>query len=119
MRQQTPEKTAVGCVLVVEDPLIRRFVGGILKREGHLVVEAELEEAVRTLRHDDGAVALLITNVPAHFLEFAETVSLIYIAACPDPDLAGRFRSCRTLCKPFRPSDLVANAAELAPPEDC
>lgn len=112
-----PEKTAAGCVLVVEDPLIRRFVGGILKREGHLVVESELEEALHTLRHDSGTVSLLITNAPTHFLEFAESVPLIYLAAFPDPELAGRFHSCRTLRKPFRPSDLVAHAAELAPPE--
>jgi len=113
-----PSKTAPGYVLVVEDPAIRRFVGGILKRHGHLVVEAELEEAQRTLRHDEGAVALLITNVPTYFLEFAETVPLIYIAAFPDPALARRFRRCHMLHKPFNPSDLVANAAELAPLEN-
>ncbi|HEY9141843.1 MAG TPA: hypothetical protein VIN93_13180 [Bryobacteraceae bacterium] len=113
-----PEKSASGCVLVVEDPFIRRFVGGVLKREGYLVVEAELAEALRTLRDQPGTVSLLITNVPAHFCEFAETLPLIYVATFPDPELADRFRCCRTLHKPFRPSDLAACAAELAPTED-
>jgi len=113
-----PQKTAARCVLVVEDPLIQRFVGGLLKREGRQVVESELEGALNTLRHDSGTVSLLITNAPAHFLEFAETVRIIYMAAFPDPELAGRFRSCRTLRKPFRPSELVATAAELAPLEN-
>ena len=40
--------TVSGSALIVEDPMIRRFVGGILKRNGYLVVEAELEEALRT-----------------------------------------------------------------------
>jgi len=98
--------------------MIRRFVGGILKRNGYLVVEAELEEALRTLREAPGVVSLLITNVPAHFLEYAETLPLIYVATSPDPVLANRFRRCRTLRKPFRPGDLVSCAAELAPPAD-
>lgn len=113
-----PQKSASGCVLIVEDPFIRRFIGGILKRQGYLIVEAELAEALRTLRDKPGAVSLLITNVPAHFFEFAETLPLIYVATFPDPELADRFRRCRTLHKPFRPSDLAACAAELAAPED-
>jgi hypothetical protein len=109
-------KTARGSALIVEDPLIRRFVGGILRRAGFVVVEAELDEALRTLRDTPDAVSLLITNVPAHFLEFAETLPLIYDAAFPDPELAERFRRCRMLRKPFRPGDLATFAAELAPP---
>ncbi len=111
-----PPKTAPGSALIVEDPLIRRFVGGILKREGYAVVEAELDEALRTLRDEPGAITLLITNVPGHFLEFAETVPLIYDAAFPDPALADCFRRCRTLRKPFRPGELASCAAELALP---
>jgi len=108
------QKAALGCALIVDDPIIRRFVGGILKREGYTVAEAELEEALRTLRDAPGAVSLLITNGPAHFLEFAESLPLIYVAAFPDPALASRFRHCRTLRKPFCPGDLVLCAAELA-----
>jgi hypothetical protein len=98
--------------------MIRRFVGGILRRAGYSVVEAGLDEALRTLRDSPGAVSLLITNVPAQFLEFAETLPLIYDAAFPDPALASRFRYCRTLRKPFLPADLASLAAELAPSTD-
>ncbi len=112
------QKSDAGCVLIVEDPLVRRFVGGILKRQGYVVLEAELADALRTLRDGLRAVSLLITNVPAHFFEFAETLPLIYVAAFPDPELADRFRRCRTLRKPFRPGELTAHAAELAPPEN-
>ena len=110
------QETAHGCALVVEDPMIRRFVGSILKREGYLVVEAGLEEALRTLRDEPSAVSLLITNAPGSFGEFAETLPLLYVASSPDPVLAGRFRRCRTLRKPFSPRDLTVCAAELAPP---
>ncbi|HEY1183483.1 MAG TPA: hypothetical protein VGE89_04805 [Bryobacteraceae bacterium] len=110
------QKAALGCALIVEDPMIQRFVGGILKREGYLVIEAELEEALRTLRDSPDSVSLLITNLPGHFFEFAETLPLIYVAAFPDSALADRFRRCRALRKPFRPSDLVLCAAELAAP---
>jgi len=109
------QKAALGCALIVEDPIIRRFVGGILKREGHPVAESGLEDALQTLRDAPGAVSLLITNAPAPFLEFAETLPLIYIASSPDPALADRFHHHRTLRKPFRPADLVLCAAELAP----
>jgi hypothetical protein len=109
-------KTGHGFVLIVEDPLIQRFVGGILKRGGRPVVEADGDGALRILRAGDSAVALLITNKPARFLEFAGTLPLLYIAAFPDPALADRFRRCRMLRKPFAPVDLMACAAELAPP---
>jgi DNA-binding response OmpR family regulator len=102
-------------VLVVEDPVIQRFVSGILKREGCQVVEARAEESLRILRTGDRGVALLITNQPLNFLEFAEILPLIYVAAAPDSTLAVRFRHCRTLRKPFPPGELVACVDELLP----
>ncbi|MGA2041385.1 MAG: hypothetical protein ABSH42_19055 [Bryobacteraceae bacterium] len=96
--------------------MIQRFVGGVLKREGYDVAEAELEEALLALRAGSGAVSLLITNRPASFLEFAETLPLVYVAAFPDPALTARFRRCRVLRKPFDPGDLAQCAAELAGP---
>jgi len=110
------DKSPDDCVLVVEDPLIRRFVRSLLEREGRVAVEAETDQALRTLRTNQGTVCLLITNSPGEFLEFAETLPVIYVATFPDPALAGRFRNCRTLRKPFRPRDLLTCAAELAPP---
>jgi len=111
-----PETAAHGCVLVVEDQVIQRFVGDLLGRDGRLVVEAGIEEALRALRHGAVEISLLVTNAPAKFLEFAENLPLIYMAACPDPGLAKRFRACRVLRKPFRPSELSSCAAELIPP---
>jgi CheY-like chemotaxis protein len=108
-------RTGQGCVLVVEDPLIQRFIGGVLKREGRQVVEAKAEESLRVLRSRDQAIALLITNQPLRFVEFAETLPLIYVAAVPDPAMALHFRYCRMLRKPFPPSDLVECVAELLP----
>ena len=105
----------LGCVLVVEDPLIQKFIGGILKREGRQVIEAKAEQSLRILRSSDPAIVLLITNQPLRFVEFAETLRLIYVAAIPDPTLALRFRYCRMLTKPFPPNDLVECVAELLP----
>jgi CheY-like chemotaxis protein len=110
-------QTGRGLVLIVEDPLIQRFVGGILKRGGRLVVEADGDGALQILRAGETAVALLITNQPARFLDFAGTLPLLYFAAFPDPALADRFHRCRMLRKPFAPVDLMACAVELAPPE--
>lgn len=112
-----PQENTPRAALIVEDPLIRKFVGGILKSKGFAVVEAELDEALRTLRDTPDAVSLLVTNAPAHFLEFAETLPVLYDAAFPDPALAARFRRCLTLRKPFHPCDLAARAVELAQPE--
>ena len=94
--------------------MIRRFVGGILKREGYRVLEADVGEAVRSLREDPAAVTLLVTNVPGQFVEFGDRVRIIYVATSPDPALAARFRCCRILRKPFAPADLAACADELA-----
>lgn len=110
-------KTGPGLVLVVEDPLIQRFVGGIFKHEGRQVVEVDRDGALRILRAGDSPVALMITNQPARFLEFADTLPVLYIAASPDPVLAERFRHCRMLRKPFAPAELMACARELVPPE--
>jgi len=112
-----PQENTPRAALIVEDPLIRKFVGDILKRKGFAVVEAELDEALRRLRDAPEAVSLLVTNVPAHFLEFAETLPVLYDAAFPDPALAARFRRCRTLRKPFHPGDLAECATELARPK--
>jgi len=107
---------APGCVLIVEDPLIRRFVRGILKRDGRVAVEVEQDEALRILRAGDRTISLLITNRPASFLEFSDALPLLYIAASPDPALAARFRYCRMLRKPFSFGDLLECAAALNSP---
>jgi len=94
--------------------MIRKFVGGILKREGYVVIEAELEEALRTLRDAPDAVSLLITNVPGHFSNSQKHIPS-FTCGVSGSALADRFRRCRALRKPFHPGDLALCAAELAP----
>ena len=91
----------------------RRFLQ-LLSRINQL--PASSAESLRILRAGDHSIALLITNQPLRFIEFAETLPLVYVAASPDPTLALRFRRCRVLRKPFPPADLVECVAELAPP---
>lgn len=100
-------------VLVVEDPTIRRLLTGILTRAGFSVTEAEPWHGVNYLR-EQLEFDLLITNSPTPFLEFADRIPVLYMAASPDPKVAACFRKCAMLQKPFRPSDLVALAGELA-----
>ena len=100
---------------MVEDPLVQKFIGGVLKRDGRQVIEAKAEQSLRVLRAGDPVVVLLISNQPLRFVEFAEFLPLINIAAVPDPTLVLRFRYCRILRKPFPPSDLVECVAELLP----
>jgi hypothetical protein len=59
-------------------------------------------------------VGLVITNAPGLFLAFAEWLPLLYLAACPDFDLAARFRTCRVLQKPFHPTDLLEAVRRLS-----
>jgi len=101
-----------GQVLIVEDPLVRRLIGGILKRSGFSVIEAGTVRAIEMLEGEKEEVALLVTNVPEHFLKWSQTVALVYVASFPDPSKAGKFRRCRMLPKPFHPQALTdaANA---------
>ena len=103
-------------ILVVEDPLVRKLIAGILTREGYRVAEDETPRAVERLQDEPQSFGLLITNKPASFLDFAETIPLIYVAAAPDPELARRFRHCAVLSKPFHPRRLVELTRELSCP---
>ena len=100
-------------VLVVEEPAIRKLIGGILKRGGYRVTEADPNHGLDCLRNKTESFTLLVTNSPEGFLEFAKTVPVIYVAAMPDPELAQRFRHCAMLPKPFVPHRLIELAGEL------
>jgi hypothetical protein len=109
-----PVKPREACsALVVEDPLVSRLIGGILKRAGYCVTEADTRRGVEQLRDWPDRYNLLITNTPGAFLEFAERVPLIYVAANPDEDLAARFSHCVPLTKPFLPVRLLEVAGHL------
>jgi CheY-like chemotaxis protein len=99
-----------GQVLIVEDPLVRRLIGGILRRAGFNVIEAGILRAIEMLDGGSEDVALLVTNAPEHFLKWSQTLALVYVAASPDPWKAEKFRRCRMLHKPFHP-EALADAA--------
>jgi DNA-binding response OmpR family regulator len=100
-------------VLVVEDPLVRRLIHGILTRGGYTVEQAEPRRALELLRDPAQKFDLLITNVPQLFVEFASCLPVLYVAASPDAEWVATFARCRALHKPFHPLELVELTREL------
>jgi hypothetical protein len=98
----------------VEDPIVQKFLHIVLKRLGCQVIEARPRAALELMKTSQPGVGLVITNTPGLFLPFADRVPLLYIAACPDPALASRFRICGVLHKPFHPSELLEAVKALA-----
>jgi CheY-like chemotaxis protein len=102
-----------GAILVVEDPVIRRFVKTALGPGGRRVIESDVPHALRLLRAGSSHVYLLITNTPAVFAEFASDLRVLYLAASPDWDVAAQFRDLRVLTKPFGVAELRKAVEEL------
>lgn len=100
-------------VLVVEDPLVRRLIHGILTRAGYTVVQAEPWRAFELLRDPVETFALLITNQPYLFLDFTRNMPVLYVAATPDPEWVAILPNCRSLHKPFRPQELIGLTREM------
>ena len=67
----------------------------------------DVDEALELLRLGVVEVSLIITNHPAEFIDFANEVPVLYMAAAPDQAVAARFRACRTLQKPFSTRSLI------------
>jgi len=105
-----------GRILVVEDPLVRKLIDEILTRGGYAVVEAEPRPALDLLRDQTDKVALLVTNTPGAFLDYAQQVALLYVATFPEPRWAEKFPRCRGLPKPFSPQKLLLLTRELLNP---
>src|SRR5450755_2417395 len=102
-----------GAIVVVEDPYIRKYLRDVLVRQGYRVVGSDAPAATEMILSRTDRVDLVITNSPASFLAFADTLPILYIAGAPDLDLASRFFCCRVLKKPFHPDHLVAAVREL------
>jgi DNA-binding response OmpR family regulator len=102
-----------GKVLVVEDPLVRRLIDGILTRAGYSVVEAEPGHARKILADRAENIALLVTNIPEFFLDYAGSVALLYVCTTLEEQWVTRFARYRCLAKPFLPHELVDLTREL------
>ncbi len=105
--------TKPGIVAVIEDPFIRKLLRDILTRHGYRVAEYSVQHAVELLQSGAQKIHVLITNTPANFLQFADVMPLLYLAAAPDEGVAARFRRCRSVKKPFLASDLLAAVRDL------
>jgi DNA-binding response OmpR family regulator len=105
--------SSAGSIVVVEDSFVGQFLRVVLQRHGHVVVIVDANKGMEMLRSGKPPVDLLITNMPALFAEFGESVPLLYLAAFPDPALVKSFRSSRALHKPFHPDQLVECVNEL------
>jgi hypothetical protein len=86
---------------------VQRFLHSVLKLRGYDAISVAPYSALDFMKTSNPSVGLVITNSPGLFLPFADSVRLLYVAACPDRALASRFRSCEVLQKPFHPSDLL------------
>ena len=102
-----------GYIVVIEDPFIRKLLRDLLTRRGYRIVDSSARQIATLLKENAGHVDLVITNTPGDLLEFAPELPLLYLAAAPDPDLAARFRHCRTVHKPFQAQQLVSAVEEL------
>jgi hypothetical protein len=109
-----PQHTGSASILVAEDPYIGNFLRAILQKYGYKVVIIEAARARESLRDGTVAVDIVITNRPEVFLEFAETLPMLYTAANPNYELVSTFHLCRVLHKPFRNEELLEAVEALA-----
>ena len=101
-------------LIVVEDLSISKLVRSVLQKKGRSAVVATPTEATEMLRTPESMASILVTNTPDKFLEFAESVPLLYLTSSPNLQLQYAFRNCRVVRKPFVPDDLVRAIDELA-----
>ena len=111
----TPNQNS-GVIVVVEDPLVSRFVGKVLERAGYPVLELDPQPALNATRSGEIRVKMLITNIPHVFAASAADVPLLYLAAEPNHNLTEGFRQLRVLQKPFLPSQLLGLVNEMTRP---
>ncbi len=93
--------------------MVRRLIAGILTRDGYAVVEAEPGRARELLRDKTEDTALLVTDAPEFFLDYAPQVALVYLGTFPEAQWAEKFPRCRFLPKPFPPEKLLVLTHEL------
>ena len=99
--------------VVVEDPLVSNLVRAVLRRRGYRVRPADIAQVLALLRGAEPFPGILVTNLPAAFVEFADAIRLLYLSSSPDPRLEALFPNCRVVRKPFAPEELVWAVEEL------
>jgi hypothetical protein len=82
------------------------FLRSVLTKCGYRVICTNFERAKIMLRQGKESIALVITNKPLEFVTTPD-VPILYVAACPDPDMIRGFGRALSLAKPFHPRDLV------------
>lgn len=105
--------TVTGTILVVEDPLVSKLVGTVLRRHGYEVSLVAPADASALLAAPDSNVGVLVTNQPDAFLDYSDRVPLLYLSSNPEVLLEEAFRVCRVVLKPFTPSQLVSAVGAL------
>src|SRR5579871_5361196 len=100
-------------LIVVEESMIANLLRTMLRQENFTVLITNFVNALAMVQSERFS-GILVTNTPQDFLEFADTVRLLYLSGAPDPDIGRRFRRCRVVRKPFTPVELVGALKELA-----
>jgi hypothetical protein len=100
-------------VAVAEDPFVGRYVRTLLTKHGFQTVENDPRQTRKLMESGDLRPDVLITNDPDLFTGFAEQVSLVYMAASPDPARSQPFRRSRMVRKPFQASQLIDAVTQL------
>jgi DNA-binding response OmpR family regulator len=107
------ESGVLTTVLVVEEQFVSEFLRSVLSKRGYRVVCAGFERAKSILRQGPEPVDLVITNKPLEFVATPD-VPILYVAACPDPEMIRGFGRALALSKPFHPRDLLECLRRLA-----
>lgn len=103
----------MGVIVVAEDPFVCNFVRSILSRKGYQVISKETHRIASLISSGELQCDLIITNSPEPLTPVNDRIRLLYIAAMPDFELAGKFPFCSVLRKPFHPSDLLESVNKL------
>jgi DNA-binding response OmpR family regulator len=100
-------------VLVVEEQFVSEFLRSVLSKRGYRVICTSFDRAKSLLRQGPGPVQVVITNKPLEFVSTPD-VPILYVAACPDPEMIRGFGRALSLAKPFHPRDLLECLQKLA-----
>jgi DNA-binding response OmpR family regulator len=107
------ESGPLATVVVVEEQFVSEFLRSVLSKRGYRVICTNSNRARAMLRQGPEPATVLITNKPLEFVATPE-VPILYVAACPDPEVIRGFGRALALSKPFHPRDLLECLRKLA-----